>query len=146
MDAPAKATSGSDLEPISSNCRINSRPSKGRRTAARITCQAKRPSSPNHSRKPLNGLQREVNVARTRDGVGGRSWPIKRCGILALWLTILPRSSVIRAALHRSSRPTHVNFSPSKFRCAIENGFGNQPERDEYSWNHKYHLDAPSVC
>src|SRR5271166_4724348 len=89
MAAPANATSGNDLEPISSSCRISSRPSKGRRTAARITCHAKRPRSPNHSRRRLIRLQTEVRV----DDMGNRAWPaaglIQRCRILASWLIIL---------------------------------------------------------
>ena len=53
MAAPAKATRGNDFDPISSSCRPSSRNSKGGVTAARTTCQEKRPSSPNHSKKPL---------------------------------------------------------------------------------------------
>src|SRR5712664_1674043 len=72
MAAPAKATSGKDLEPISSSCRSSSRPSKGRLTEARTTCHAKRPRSPNHSRKRLIRLQTEVIVDRMSD-VGCRA-------------------------------------------------------------------------
>src|ERR1017187_5324362 len=51
---PAMATSGNDFEPISSIWRASSRNSKGGVTAARRTFQEKMPSSPNHSKNPLN--------------------------------------------------------------------------------------------
>src|SRR5713226_5194695 len=86
--APAKATNGSDLEPISSSCRISSRPSKGRRTEARITCQANRPGCPNHSRKRLGRFQTELRVDGISDGAWLAPVLIKRRGIVA-WFTIL---------------------------------------------------------
>src|ERR1700693_353683 len=48
--APAKATRGSDFDPISSSCRNNSRNSYGGVTAARSTRQKNIPRSPNHSK------------------------------------------------------------------------------------------------
>src|SRR5580693_9512572 len=68
MAAPAKAATGKDLEPISSSWRSSSRPSKGRRTAARMTCHTKRPRSPNHSRKRLIRFQTELAADRRSDG------------------------------------------------------------------------------
>src|SRR5580704_4313583 len=53
MAAPARATSGNDFEPISSNCRKISRSSKGLLKAAQITFQEKLPRSPNHSSERL---------------------------------------------------------------------------------------------
>src|ERR1700724_1079920 len=86
MAAPAMATSGNDLEPISSSWRSSSRPSNGRRTAERSTCHAKKPRSPNHSKKRMGRLQTEVRVD------DGRATPASRLielpGILELWLSI----------------------------------------------------------
>src|SRR5208282_3651070 len=62
MAAPAKATRGNDFDPISSICRASSRNSKGGVTAARRTCQEKRPSSPNHSKNPLIRVVLELVV------------------------------------------------------------------------------------
>src|SRR3984957_2451533 len=74
---PARATSGNDLEPTSSNCRNSSRLSKGRLTEARVTCQTKMPSSPNHSSKPWIGLPRERSVDFISDSGCGASWLIQ---------------------------------------------------------------------
>src|SRR5580658_11229095 len=58
--APAKATSGNDMDPISSSCRNSSRNSNGGVTAACTTRQKNMPRSPNHSRNlsigPKNGF------------------------------------------------------------------------------------------
>src|ERR1700691_1266234 len=105
---PASATSGSDLEPISSSCRINSRPSNGRRAAARITWLAKIPRSPNHSRKPLTGLQREVNADRISDVSCGASSPTKR--EVTLVLSVIAVAQLLELATW--SVPGDVKRSP----------------------------------
>src|ERR1700682_2507660 len=76
--APAKATSGNDLEPISSSCRISSRPSKGRLATARTTCHAKSPKSPNHSREPVSKFQTELRVKAMGDGAWSASGLMER--------------------------------------------------------------------
>src|SRR5271169_750522 len=63
--APAKATRGSDIDPISSSCRNNSRNSNGGVTAARTTCQKKMPRSPNHSKNSLTKPLEEFTVRET---------------------------------------------------------------------------------
>src|ERR1700722_3666537 len=60
--APARATSGNDFDPISSNCRKISRNSSGFVTAAHSTLQEKLPRSPNHSIEWLIVAQDEVEV------------------------------------------------------------------------------------
>src|ERR1700686_1526848 len=62
MAAPARATSGNDFDPISSNCRMISRSSNGLVTAAQITFQEKLPRSPNHSSERLIIVPVEVEV------------------------------------------------------------------------------------
>src|SRR5208337_4854975 len=73
--APAMATSGIDFDPTSSSCRISSRHSYGGVTADRKTRQEKIPSSPNHSKNPLNRpvaeLATEDITAIRRRGSGG---------------------------------------------------------------------------
>ena len=64
--APAMATSGRDFDPTSSSCRINSRHSYGGVTAAVRTRQEKIPSSPNHSKNPLNSFVAESATTDTR--------------------------------------------------------------------------------
>src|ERR1700721_2470013 len=88
MAAPAKATTGSDLDPISSSWRSSSRPSNGRRTAMRMTCHRKRPRSPNHSRKRLIRFQKELEVARRNEAGGSASGLNQRRGILASLVSI----------------------------------------------------------
>src|ERR1700676_3847100 len=65
--APARATRGSDFAPISSNCRMISRNSKGLVAAARITFQEKLPRSPNHSSERLTIVPVEEEVASIVD-------------------------------------------------------------------------------
>src|SRR5208282_34478 len=73
--APAKATNGRDMDPISSSCRNNSRNSKGGVTAARTTRQKNMPRSPNHSKNLLNRPSEELTMGGTSDvrntGSGG---------------------------------------------------------------------------
>src|SRR5579862_2390815 len=52
--APAKATKGSDIAPIASHCRTNSRHSYGGVTAALARRAQNKPSSPNHSKPDRN--------------------------------------------------------------------------------------------
>src|ERR1700682_5498231 len=118
--APAKATSGNDLEPISSSCRISSRPSKGRLAADRTTCQAKRPRSPNHSRKPLVRLQTEVRPDWVSDPACGASGLIERREILASWLTICPQ------------RFYEILILASNFHFEIKDACRNRSEKDQY--------------
>src|SRR5271165_544870 len=77
--APAKATSGRDLDPISSSCRKSSRNSNGGVTAARTTRQKNTPRSPNHSKNSLmNPLEEfvEDGTGKTlRPGLGERMTP-----------------------------------------------------------------------
>src|SRR5580698_5961511 len=63
---PAIATSGKDFDPTSSSCRINSRHSYGGVTAAVRTRQEKIPSSPNHSKNPLNRPVAELATSDAR--------------------------------------------------------------------------------
>jgi hypothetical protein len=65
--APARATRGSDFDPISSNCRMISRISNGLVTAAHITFQEKFPRSPNHSSERLIVIPVEVEVDSIND-------------------------------------------------------------------------------
>jgi hypothetical protein len=67
MAAPARATSGKDFDPISSNCRKISRSSNGLVTAAQITFQEKLPKSPNHSNERLIVVPDEVEVDSISD-------------------------------------------------------------------------------
>src|ERR1700733_12763378 len=67
MAAPARATSGNDFDPISSNCRKISRNSNGLVTAAQITFQEKLPRSPNHSIERLTIVPDEIEVASIFD-------------------------------------------------------------------------------
>ena len=75
MAAPAKATSGSDFDPISSSCRNNSRNSNGGVTAARTTRQKNIPRSPNHSRNSVMEPLEELTVGEMSEvadpGTGG---------------------------------------------------------------------------
>ena len=81
--APANATKGRDIDPISSSCRNNSRNSNGGVTAARNTFQKNIPRSPNHSRnwviRPLLGSAAGTG---TVDGSGTKT------GIFAAALTL----------------------------------------------------------
>src|ERR1700691_6389912 len=65
--APARAPSGNDFDPISSNCRKISRSSNGLVTAAQITFQEKLPRSPNHSIERLTIVPDEIEVASIFD-------------------------------------------------------------------------------
>src|ERR1700680_2379359 len=65
--APAKATRGSDFDPISSNCRMISRSSNGLVTAAHITFQEKLPRSPSHSSERLIVIPVEVEIDSIND-------------------------------------------------------------------------------
>src|SRR5271165_6395587 len=68
--APAKATSGNDMDPISSSCRNNSRNSNGGVNAARTTRQKNMPRSPNHSRNSLISPREELTPGNMDDGRG----------------------------------------------------------------------------
>src|SRR5664279_4482046 len=83
--APAKATSGRDLDPISSSCRNSSRNSNGGVTAARTTRQKNIPRSPNHSKnfviKPRaerDALRTSVSAVPANEGSVPDAAPISR--------------------------------------------------------------------
>src|ERR1035441_10652805 len=101
--APAKATSGNDLDPTSSSWRINSRHSYGGVTAALNTCQEKMPRLPNHSNKPLISPATEPategNGSNRRSGIGG----------LKPSTAITPRS-LICSVLYQESR-AHCSYA-----------------------------------
>src|ERR1035437_7366532 len=71
--APAAATRGSDMDPISSSWRNNSRNSNGGVTAARSECHENIARSPNHSRKVLMGPRPGINRAHCPAGEGPMS-------------------------------------------------------------------------
>src|ERR1039458_1448192 len=73
MAAPAAATRGSDIDPISSSWRNNSRNSNGGVTAARTACQENIAKSPNHSRKVLMCPRPGINGAHCPAGEGPMS-------------------------------------------------------------------------
>src|ERR1035441_10283834 len=75
MAAPAKATSGRDMDPISSSCKNNSRNSNGGVTAARRTRQKNIPRSPNHSKNLLIRPREELTMADMSE-VDGPGFPV----------------------------------------------------------------------
>ena len=129
--APAAATRGRDMDPISSSWRNNSRNSNGGVTDARATCHVNIPRSPNHSRKVLMGLRPGIDRAHCPAGEGpmspaafkSRSLTGSNPGRERLWRSgdqttpKLKTRLLIRALFASGSQ--RLRFSYSAIRCPL---------------------------
>jgi len=110
---PARATSGTDFEPMSSSWRMSSRHSKGGVTAARTTCHVKRPSSPNHAKNPPMRPGPESTTGRGAAASCGRSASLPLVKVSSPLLKGLDLNSVLYISI-RCIRQRREDISGKK--------------------------------